>query len=400
MPRGPLAFASLLAIVPIVLTAGCRSGPAGDGADGPGACGSGSWRPGALEIHHLSMGQADATLVIGPTGRTLLVDVGETAWDSSAGALTAGAYVEAATGCRRLDYVLLTHFHLDHVGYVGRGGLWHLVNVQGFTVGQTLHRASDALVGEGGRTLELWRDYLAGPGQALLHPKVAVRGAELDLGVGVRFAIVAVDGNGALRAGDRQDQRGRPNENDYSIAAWLRFGSFDYFIGGDLSGERAPSTFGWSYHDLETRLASALGDVDVYRVDHHGSAHSSNATLLAQLDPEVAIASLGDGNDYGHPASETMRRLLGTSTVYLTARGSPDSAIGAARVAGTVVVRTTDGRSYTVNGEAYLATDPERIDEDGDGYFREADPDDHDASATPALRGGCDPASELCAGAR
>jgi beta-lactamase superfamily II metal-dependent hydrolase len=394
----PRALPPALWLCLLAAASSCRSGSGGDAAGGAGACGTGTWRPGALEIHHLAMGQADATLVIGPTGRTLLVDVGETAWDSSAGALTAGAYIAAATGCRRLDYVLLTHFHLDHVGYVGRGGLWHLVNVQGFSVGETLHRASDALVGEGGRTLELWRDYLAGPGQVLLHPRIAEQGGELDLGPGVSFAIVAADGNGALRAGDWQDRRGRPNENDYSIAAWLRFGSFDYFIGGDLSGERAASTFGWSYHDLETRLARSLGDVDVYRVNHHGSAHSSNATLLAQLDPEVAIVSLGDGNDYGHPATELMRRVLATSTVYLTARGSLDSVVGAARVAGTVVVRTTDGRSYTVNDDAYLATDPQRTDEDGDGYFREADPDDQDPGVGPALNGGCDSSIEICAG--
>src|SRR5262245_14610601 len=89
--------------------------------DEPGAaCGAGSWRPGTLEIHHLALGQADATLIVGPTGRSLLIDVGETAWDASDGARTVGASIEATLGCRRLDYVLITHFHLDHVGYVGR----------------------------------------------------------------------------------------------------------------------------------------------------------------------------------------------------------------------------------------------------------------------------------------
>jgi hypothetical protein len=392
------AFGWTVALV--ILAPACGPGRPADGrSDGAaGVCGAGSWQPGALEIHHLAMGQADATLFIGPTGRTLLVDAGETAWDSAAGASTVGAYVLALTGCRHLDYVLLTHFHLDHVGYVGRGGLWHLVNAQGFTVGKTLHRASDAYVGEGGHTLELWRDYLAGAGQSLLHPEVAMRGdAQVDLGPGVRFEVVAVDGNGALRAGDLGAARGRPNENDYSVAARLRFGQFDYFIGGDLSGQRASSDFGWSYHDLETRLARTLGDVDVYRVDHHGSDHASNASFLAQLAPEVAILSLGDGNQYGHPAPALMRRLLATSRVYLTAHGDPRTDLGAASVVGTVVVSTRDGRSYTVNGDVYAATDPQRTDGDGDGYFREADPDDGDAAVGPALNGGCDPAIEACA---
>ena len=65
-------------------------------------------------------------------------------------------------------------------------------------------------------------------------------------------------------------------------------------------------------------------------------------------------------------------------------------------VEGAIVVRTTDGRAYTVNGDRYLASDPTRIDADGDGYFREADPDDGAADRWPALNGGCDPTYQRC----
>jgi hypothetical protein len=387
----------------VLLAQGCGGGPAADGAGAEGPvppCGTGTWRPGTLEIHHIDLGQADSTLVVGPTGRTLLIDAGETSWESSKGARTVGAYVEQVLGCRRLDAVLVTHFHLDHVGYVGKGGLWHLVNVQGFAVGTTLHRDVRAFVGEAGSTLLMWREYLAGAGSALLHPQVARAGrGQVELGPEVSFRIVAVDGQGALRPGDFGGRPQAPSENDYSVAAHLRWRAFDYFDGGDLSGELALNEVGPGSHDIETGVARALPDIDVYRANHHGSDHSSNATFLAQIDPEVSIVSVGDSNGYGHPRPRTLARLLATGAVYLTERGDPRTDIGGARVGGTVVVRSSDGRSYTVNGDGFAASDPLRLDADGDGYFQEADPDDSAAGRLPGPSGGCDPLYQPCGGA-
>jgi len=372
----------------LLLAAGCGV-PAAD----PG-CGTGSWRPGVLEIHHLDLGQADSTLIVGPTGRTLLVDAGEPRWDGDDGARVAGTYLRGVLGCARLDQVLITHFHVDHTGYPGRGGLWHMVEQQGFTVGRLLHRDLRGHRGDSGATLERWLEYLEGEGRRL-RPEVVREGMRLDLGPGVDFRIVAADGHGALLPGDFHLDRAPPNENDYSVAALLRFGALDYFIGGDLSGEWQTSSYGYAYHDIETLVARGLPDVDVYRADHHGSEHSSNPTFLAQLQPEVSIVSTGDGNPYGHPARVTVERLSVPGVVYLTERGAADASAPVS-IAGSVVLRTVDGSTYSVNGAVFTATDPIRIDADGDGYFRQADPDDGDPAIIPAPRGGCDPLYQPC----
>ena len=143
-------------------------------------------------------------------------------------------------------------------------------------------------------------------------------------------------------------------------------------------------------------VADEVDDVDVMRVNHHGSDHSSNATFINQLDPEVSIISVGDDNTYGHPRQTVMDLLLATSDVYLTERGDPTTDIGDAVVAGTVVVKTSDGASYTVNGVAYTATEPVRTDADGDGYFAEVDPNDSDAGVIPEPNGGCDEVYQYC----
>jgi competence protein ComEC len=374
----------------VVLITGCSEPPEDD------PCTGGSWQRGALEIHHLDLGQADATLFVGPTGRSLLIDAGEVRWDEDAGAATVGAYVREVLGCARIDAVIVTHFHVDHAGYPGRGGLWHLVERQGFSVGHLLHRDMAHFRGDGGGTLDRWRDYLAGA-SARLAPALAREGAgQIDLGPGVAFRVVSVDGHGALVPGDFRTDRAPPNENDYSVAAVLRFGRFDYFTGGDLSGERAVSPHGYAYHDIETVVARGLPDVDVYRANHHGSDHSSNPTLLAQLAPEVSIISAGEGNPYGHPRQATVDRLAARGVVYATKRGVRGIAPGDARGTGHVVVRTRDGLRYSVNGDRFLAADPPRIDADRDGYFQEADPDDGAAAVRPALRGGCDPVYQAC----
>jgi len=367
-------------------------------ATGTGACGSGSWQQGWLEIHHIDAGEAVSTLIVSPAGRSLLIDAGEAAWDSDDGAKVVGAYVRGVLGCARLDYVVLSHFHLDHVGFPGHGGLWHLVHEQGFAVGKLLHRDLYRYTGASGDTVETWRAYLQSDDARLLHPEIAVVGTgQVQLGGGVAFALVAVDGNGDLPAGNVATDPAPPDENDYSIAALLRMGRLDYFTAGDLSGETLISrSGGYSYHDMETRTAPRVKDVDVYRVSHHGSSHASNGTLLAEMQPRVSIIQVADGNAYGHPTQGTVDRLLATSALYLTEHGNSGTNLRAGKVVGHVVLRTATGIDYTVNGDSFVASDPLRLDRDGDGYFIEADPDDNSAAAVPAPNGGCDATYEAC----
>ena len=262
-------------------------------AQAAGICGTGTWIPGNLEIHHIDIGQGDSALIVGPTGKSLLLDVGEENYNSSAKAQIIGPYIEAVLGCKTLDYVLISHFHLDHIGYVGYGGLWNLVESQGFTVGTTLVRDYSTYLGDTSGTFTNWKAYLEGVGQSTLHPVTATEGSsQVDLGAGVTFDIVALDGNGALIVGNFSGDTSPPSENDYSIGAVLSYGNFDEWLGGDLDGEYQTGGFGYTYHDIELSTAPEVGDVDVYKANHHGSSHSGSATFINQLDPEVSIISL------------------------------------------------------------------------------------------------------------
>jgi beta-lactamase superfamily II metal-dependent hydrolase len=368
------------------------------------ACGSGSWRPGRLEIHHLPMGQADGTLIVAPSGRSLLVDTGETTWDRRAGAELVAAAIDRTLGCRQIDSAVITHFHLDHVGAPGRGGLAELVASQGVSIGVTYHRNLWRFSGAGA-TVGRWREFLASPSSRSLHPRIIDAGTQIDLGPEVAVRVVAVDGMGALYDAPVGDLVA--NENDHSVALHLRFGRLDYFIGGDLSGEYVVGTSD-AAHDIETAAARHLPDIDVYRVNHHGSNHSSNATFLAQIDPEVSIISVGAPSPHGHPGASALDRLLATGAVYLTTPRTPRRDLGAAVAGGEIVLSSADGNTYSIAGTSlvngtsipfshdYVASDPSRTDADGDGYYAEADPDDRNAQAVPDPVGGCDLLLQPC----
>lgn len=357
----------------------------GSGGDG------GSPGTGNLQIHHINIGQGDSTLVIGPTGKTMLLDAGESYWNSSIDAQKIGSYIESVTGSKHLDYVVISHFQVDHVGYVGYGGLWHLVEQQGFTVGKMIHRDYSNYLGTTSGTFDNWKEYLEGPGKAKLNPVIAVEGtSQIDLGGNTIVDIVAIDGNHSLKMGNFSNDPAPPSENDYSIGVTIKYGTFDEWVGGDLSGQYYESAYGYKYHDIELSAAKEVGDVDIYRVNHHGSDHSSSPTFVNQLDPEVSVISVGDANTYGHPRQSVMDLLLATSNVYLTERGEPTTNIGNAVVGGDIVV-TTDGTTYTVNGKSYTSTDPIRPDSDGDGYFDEVDPNDSNPGVIPDYYGGFDP---------
>lgn len=130
------------------------------------------------------------------------------------------------------------------------------------------------------------------------------------------------------------------NENDLSLTALVGYDSFRAEIGGDLSGDNTDQ-----YADIETGVGPKVGHIDVYKVHHHCSSHSTNEAWLKDTTPTIGIISTGDNNAYGHPTADCLERLhqVGIKT-YWTEHGN-----GAApepefdEVAGNVVVEVAPG---------------------------------------------------------
>ncbi len=327
------------------------------------------WTAGEVTVWWFDVEQGDAQLVIGPTGRTLLIDLGENAYNST-GANTNATRIEArirdicATGASpvHLDYVMASHHHLDHIGYAAvpddtssyGNGLYQLLapaseGGYGFTVGTLFDRDGGSWTdanadgrcqvgtsaapsneidwhnaGTTSQTALRFICWLYGPGgqpdRAHIDGRVVTVVNEapwpgIDLGTGVVAEILGANGKNVMQAdgvtpvsGDHTAEGTPPSENDYSIALKLTYGEWQYATAGDSDGEYATSGFDYTYNDNEAVIGPLFGNVDTMRANHHGSGHSSSQAYLDTLLPETAVFSCGS-NSYGHPSNRVLDAL-------------------------------------------------------------------------------------------
>ena len=168
-------------------------------------------------------------------------------------------------------------------------------------------------------------------------------GTIIDLGAGVTAECVAV--NGQIKGAGSVPITGSSHfENAASIGLHVRYGSFDFFVGGDITGGGTGSP------DVEGALARVAGDMDVVQVNHNGSNTSTHYPLLHGLSPEVSLISCGADNPYGHPHYEVLDRLNSlpiTAAIYQTTEGCRKP--GGIWVKGTIRIRVS-GSHYVVDG--------------------------------------------------
>jgi competence protein ComEC len=245
--------------------------PAGLGAQGD--------KP--LDIQFIDVEGGQATLVVSPSGESLLVDTGYVGFNDRDADRIAAAVKQA--GLSRIDYLVVTHYHADHVG--GVPALAARVPVRTFV-------DHGPTVEEGERPAKLYNDYVAVRSKA--RHIVARPGDTLPIaGIDVRFVSAAGEviktplaGAGAANAlcRDFTAKPVDPTENARSVGMMLSFGSFRMLDLGDLTWNKE--------HDLVCPN-NLLGTVDLYLTTHHGLDQSGPAVLVHAVAPRVAIRNNG-----------------------------------------------------------------------------------------------------------
>jgi beta-lactamase superfamily II metal-dependent hydrolase len=276
---------------------------------------------GKLQIHFMDVGQGDGAVLISPQGQVVLFDAGKDL--KRRDCVKPLSYLDQL-GITRLDYVVVSHYHYDHIGCVPDVLQQSPVQRDVLDRGHSYPGAT-------------YQSYLAAVGG---HRLTAAAGDTVQLDAGspnpVLIRVVAVNGAGVTTT----------NENDLSLAVTVAFGAFRAEIGGDLSGDNTAS-----YKDIETGVAPQVGPIDVYKVHHHCSSHSTNDAWVATTKPAVGIISTGVGNDYGHPTPDCLERLhVGGVKTYWTETGNgvaPEAGLDV--VGGNIVVEVAPGAStYSV----------------------------------------------------
>lgn len=224
-----------------------------------------------LELFFFDVGQADSTLVMN-NGKTMLIDAGN---DENGEQIVENI---KALGITKLDYLVVTHMHSDHMG------------------------GMDKVI----KSLEIGTMYMPETVQTTTQVQEMLE-AMLEKGVkyespniGDTFKLGNANGK-IVYSDDSQTE----NLNNSSIVIELSFEEQRILFMGDAE------------KDVEKTLK--LDKINILKVGHHGSSTSSSEAFIKQIKPDIAIIQVGKDNSYHHPHNSIIKRLKNYgATVYRT----------------------------------------------------------------------------------
>ena len=284
---------------------------------------------------------------------------------------TAGAWIAdylLSMNVARLDYALLTHFHVDHIGGINDVGAR-------LPITTVIDRGHEYLTPpDDDPTFRKYRAFLQAQARRGMMPE-AIRVGRADQIVlrRDRAAFPSVEVRNVAANGDVWSGRGdevthifpplaslaaedRPSENMCSIGLRLRYGRFDLFTGGDMPG--VPDAGAPAWQSVESTVARAIGPTDVHVVNHHGSIDPESEGFLSTLRSAVMILPSWSPT---HPSQDALKRMMasrlypGPHDIFATLIRPPTRASIGARADqlkadhGHIVVRVAPGgESYRV----------------------------------------------------
>jgi beta-lactamase superfamily II metal-dependent hydrolase len=237
--------------------------------------------PKPLQIYVIDVEGGQATLIVNPSKQSVLIDTGWPGFEGrDAGRIAAAA---KRAGVKQLDYVLITHYHRDHVGGIAQ--LAVKMKIGAFVDHGPNQEDSD----------DTREDYSA-------YEKVAARGRRITLkpdnGLPLKGVTLRVLTGAGEHMKDPLPGAGEANpycaaepeapvdetENARSLGVLVTYGRFRFIDLGDLVKMK----------ELELSCPNnMLGTVDLYLVTHHGSEQSNTRAMVWALHPRVAIMNNG-----------------------------------------------------------------------------------------------------------
>ncbi len=246
-----------------------------------------------LQIYFVDVEGGQSTLFVTPEGKSLLIDTG---WPDNNGR-DADRIVRAAkdAGIKKIDFVLITHYHDDHVG--GAPQLAAKIPVGAFID----HGENRETNGEGAKRVFAAYQRLLATGK---YNHITAKPGQVLPITGMQVRVVTADGElieRPLPGGGGKENANCANapkppvdvtENPRSLGTLITFGKLRILDLGDLTSDKEM--------DLMCPT-NKIGAVDIYVVSHHGSEPSGSPVLVHAITPRVAIMDNGakKGGDPG-----------------------------------------------------------------------------------------------------
>jgi len=232
---------------------------------------------GDLKVYFLDVGQGDSSVILF-RDKVILIDAG----DTDRGDTVVRALQDL--GVRKIDLLVATHPHADHIG-----GMQDVL--ANFEVEKVLDSGLPS-------SSSLYEKFLVTIDRKQIPYIVAERGQTIGIDPALRILVLSPP-----------KERTSDDLNTGSIVLRVSYGTMNLLFTGDATApvEEALVKSGYPL------------DAQVLKVGHHGSSGASSSAFLSRVNPQVAILSLGKGNDYGHPHRETLERLKAAGpTVFRT----------------------------------------------------------------------------------
>lgn len=313
------------------------------------------WQEGYLDIHHLSTGAGDCIYIVMPDGTTMMIDAGNKIENDNNhpgqvpnASKTTGGWIEnyvshfeneaGFTNKKHIDYMLVTHFHDDHIGSINsdsrctpsKDGTYSLTGVS--EVGNLLtidkiidrdypdysHPAGNteitnsttqnyinfvkSYVKDGGKA----EKFVVGSNEQFKPLKKTVNGFEIR---NVYSTGVYWDKNGGVTSNTIPENASAEDlrENLMCCVINISYGKFDYHCGGDIESDSEDT----SWKAVEKRVGALIGETDVVKLNHHGNENASCKEFFESTTPQVAIATI---RSTSMPSDKVGERFLLQST--------------------------------------------------------------------------------------
>ena len=229
-----------------------------------------------LDAYFIDVGQGDSILLVSPNGKTMLIDAGEST------AMYSVRSVLKSLRIKKLDAVIATHPHSDHIG--GMPAILRSFDVESFYTPDVSNPSA------------AYSDMTA----ALNSASIRVNYLSAD-----RTPTIEWDEDVTIDVLSPFEDVAYDSVNNYSAIIRVTYGDTSILLTGDAEGDGV-------YSAEYTALARNTADkfrCTVLKVPHHGSLSSLSDAFLSAASPDYAVISAGSGNDYGHPHQSTLNKL-------------------------------------------------------------------------------------------